>query len=76
MAKHDIECEIPRATVYNIDVVHKVMSDGKKLGELKVSRGNIQWTPSGHSVNHYTIAWEKFAELIKEHGKKKYTGKL
>ncbi len=75
MPKHNIECVIPKSTVYNTDVVHSVDSDKKALGKLKVSRGNVEWTPAGNSANHYVLTWEKFAEFMKKYGTKKYTGK-
>jgi len=55
-----------------IDIAHKdaaIEVDG--LGRLKFSKGSIDWWPSGNSVNHYTLKWEKLAALFEEHGSQK-----
>ena len=41
----------------------------KKLGELRISQGMVDYIPSGNRVNYYTISWSRLAEAIKEYGK-------
>jgi hypothetical protein len=67
MPKHDIDIAIPPKVVLNSDVRFVVRSDGEKLGELLVSRGSIAWVP-GHSPRPVHIEWERFDELMREHG--------
>jgi len=50
------------------DLVIEVASDSDKLGELRISRGSIDWVPRGfkHPIR---LAWEEFDALIREHGR-------
>ncbi len=64
MPKHDIDVEIPPKVVLNSDVRFVVRSEGKKLGELLVSRGSIAWVP-GHSPNAIHVQWERFDDLMR-----------
>jgi hypothetical protein len=70
MPKHDIDIDIPPKVVLNSDVRFVVRSDGEKLGELLVSRGSIAWAP-GHSPNAVHLQWERFDELMRDHGKRR-----
>jgi len=56
--------------VLHKDVEIEVKSNGKKLGKLLVSKGNVEWLPSGHHVNKFRLGWENFAALIEENGRK------
>jgi hypothetical protein len=69
MAKHEIYFEIPAKTLLNKDAVFEVYSDDEKMGNLKVSRGTIEWVPVNHS-NGYHLTWENFDALMKQEGKK------
>ena len=69
MAKHDITIDIPRAQVQNRDAAIVVRSDGKKLGELRISRGSVDWLPHNHWTA-FRLSWERFDELIRTHGRK------
>jgi hypothetical protein len=64
MPRHDIDVEIPPKVVLNSDVRFIVRSEGKKLGELLVSRGSIAWAP-GHSPNIIHVEWERFDAMMK-----------
>lgn len=46
------------------DVEFSVKQNGNKLGTLKVSKGGVEWVPSGHSVNTVRLNWRKFAERM------------
>lgn len=61
--------DISTKFILHKDVKIDVKKDGKKLGTALVSKGNIEWLPSGHSVNKKRLSWEKFAKLMEEHGK-------
>jgi hypothetical protein len=47
------------------DLVIEVTSDGEKLGELRVSRGSIDWAPRNHSYAT-SLSWERFDKLMRE----------
>lgn len=47
MPKHDVEMSIPTTkVVLSADVVFDIRSDDEKLGELRISKGTIDWAPS------------------------------
>lgn len=46
-----------------------VWSDEELLGELRVSRGTIDWRPGRHS-QPLIMDWERFDELMREHGRR------
>ena len=69
MPKHDIELDVPAQVVKNKDVEIAVRSDDFLLGRLKVSRGSIDWYPA-NTVKGYRLGWEKFGELMAEHGRR------
>ena len=66
---HEVTLDIATKFVLHKDVTIEVKKNGKKLGELLVSKGNIEWLPSGNHVNKKRLGWEKFASLMVEHGK-------
>ena len=39
------------------------------MGTVLISKGNIEWVPSGNSVNKKRLSWVKFAELMSREGK-------
>ena len=69
MAEHDIYFEIPSGTLKNKDAIFEIYSDNEKLGNLKVSKGSIEWVPANHT-NGYHLAWETFGELMEKNGGK------
>ncbi|HEY7564062.1 MAG TPA: hypothetical protein VIA81_03980 [Acidimicrobiia bacterium] len=60
MAEHDIEFEIPARTLLNNDLVVVVRSDSEKLGELRISKGGIDWWPR-KAKKPILFSWEQFA---------------
>ena len=66
---NEVSLNINSKFVLHKDVEIEVKTDGKKLGTLLVSKGNIEWLPSGNSVNKHRLSWVKFAELMQTQGK-------
>lgn len=67
---HEVSINLHTKLVQNKDVEIEIKKDGSKLGDLLISRGNIEWVPSGNSVNKHRMSWAKFSEFMEEHGKK------
>jgi len=67
MAKHNLEIALPPKVILNSDVVVEVKSDEAKLGELRISRGSIDWVPGKHAVA-FRLEWERFDLLMRENG--------
>jgi hypothetical protein len=63
MSKHDIEASLPAHNVVNTDLNVVVRSDGKRLGELLISKGSIDWRPARRQSS-ISLTWEQFARLV------------
>ena len=63
MPKHHIEISLPTKPLKNVDTTISVWSDGEKLGELRVSRGTLDWK-SAHRRGVKRISWERLAALL------------
>jgi len=65
MPKHKITVHPSRPMeVVSADLVIEVESDGKKLGELWISRGTIDWRPRGHTYAKSSMTWEQFSKRM------------
>ncbi len=71
MPSHQISFRLPARQILAKDLEFDIKSDGKKLGTLLVSQGNIEWVPANHSVKKKRLSWEKFAELMEATGRTK-----
>lgn len=52
------------------DIVFEVKENETKLGDLRVSQGNLFWLPTGHKFGH-VLEWTQFDQLAREHGKRR-----
>lgn len=65
MAKHSIYMRQPKDRVINADVEFVIKENGKKLGELHISKGNIQWF--AHNARFpKKVRWSKFAKMMND----------
>lgn len=64
MAEHKVTMKV-RTEVYTA-VSFTVRADGKKLGELLISKGTIEYVPNKRSVNTVKLNWSQFNDLMKE----------
>ena len=65
MPEHDIEITLPSKPLANVDMTLVIKSDGKKLGELHVSKGSADWRWTRKRTAKI-ISWERFAQLMDE----------
>ncbi len=65
---HEVTLDISTKFVLHKDVTIEIKKDGRKLGEALISKGNIEWLPSGNSVNKKRLSWSKFADLMNSEG--------
>jgi hypothetical protein len=70
MPAHKLEISVPPKAILNSDVVITVMADDAKLGELRISRGSLDWVPARHQ-GAYRLAWERFDLLMRESGRRR-----
>jgi hypothetical protein len=59
----------------NTDSELKISNGKGKIGTLKLSRGGIEWWPSGNSANAHKCTWEKLATLLEKELPVKHVGK-
>lgn len=65
MAEHRITVHPSKPLeVSAADLVIEITSDGAKLGELRVSRGSVDWVPRNHSYAT-SLTWEKFDSVMR-----------
>lgn len=72
---HHIKFKMPAMQVENSDITIEVSSKDpgsqpRKMGSLKVSKGNIEWIPRDHSTTRYQLSWTNFADMMSSQGKK------
>jgi hypothetical protein len=63
MAQHRVEIHQPSRVVLNSDVTFDVWKDDEKLGELRVSKGSVDWR-GGKKKKGVRKTWEQFARLM------------
>ena len=59
--------KIPRLEVGKSDVIFQIERDDEKLGSLRVSKGNIVWTPVNKQLS-YWLEWDEFDRIMTEAG--------
>jgi hypothetical protein len=70
MPAHKLEITVPPKAILNTDVVISVMSGDAKLGELRISRGSVDWVPARHQ-GAYRLSWERFDLIMRESGRRR-----
>ena len=68
MPRHHIEISLPTKPLKNVDTTIAVWSDDEKLGEMRISRGSLDWIPSG-AQKPRRITWENLAYLLNNHNR-------
>lgn len=71
MSSHKVTItRIPKMLVGANDVIFEIRKDDSKLGDLRVSQGNLFWLPSGREYG-YMLEWVRFAEIAEQQGKRR-----
>ena len=70
MAEHYVQMSQPSDQVIRSDIKFSIKKDGQKLGELHISKGNVEWWPKGNKKNKLRLSWTKFAELFEAEGRR------
>ena len=69
MAVHRVELALPPTDIQNTDVTVSIWSDDELLGEMRVSRGTVDWRPAHHQAV-WTMEWERFDEMMRASGRR------
>jgi len=70
MAKHDVVMSQPKDQLIRADIKFSIKVNGEKLGELHISKGNVEWWPKGNKKNKCRLTWTRFAELFEDKGRR------
>ena len=66
---HKITMKIPRMAVGSRDVIFVVTRNSVKIGELLISKGNVEWWPKGSKTKGKYMSWKSVADHIEIYGK-------
>lgn len=64
MAKHEVRFSVHEGSIMNRDVLFKVFQDNKRLGDLYVSKGGVDWRPKNKQYAHHKFSWEEFVAMV------------
>ncbi|HLO71670.1 MAG TPA: hypothetical protein VK167_12410 [Flavipsychrobacter sp.] len=67
MAKHNVTFNLPNLELGNSDVSISIAQNGEKLGEIKISKGGLDYYPY-KKKKPVTVSWARFNELMKQEG--------
>jgi hypothetical protein len=48
------------------DIVMVVSNEHGKMGEVRISRGSVDWWPKRNRATPTTLRWERFAEVMED----------
>lgn len=66
MPEHKISFDLPKQELSNVDANFYIHQDGKKLGQITISRGGIDYYPKHRKTNAIKLSWTRFDEIMKE----------
>lgn len=66
---HDVKFSIPSCPVGVADIGFTVRRNGRKFGELRISKGTVVWMPADASYGR-RLSWLQIDRLARDHGKK------
>ena len=62
---HQIGMELPTTkTLLSKDVIFRISNKLGKLGELHISKGNVEWIPFKSKTKKKCLSWEKFSQIM------------
>ena len=64
MPKHKVKMTMTVPEMSKVDSEFIIYKDNKKLGTLKISKGGIEYVPSGNSINSHKKTWSEFRDLM------------
>jgi hypothetical protein len=65
MPEHRVVVTSPPRELGSVDAVYAVFADDEKLGELRISRGGVDWWPRSARLGHL-LTWEQFAARMEQ----------
>jgi curli biogenesis system outer membrane secretion channel CsgG len=65
---HEVRAKMDTKIVNSKDLEIEVKTSSGKLGTLLISKGNVEWLPTGNFVKKKRLSWERFADLMESEG--------
>ena len=69
MASHQVFADVGTFDVGMVDVVFKVVRNGRLFGRLKVSQGSVEWMQRANKKRAHQLEWGRLEELFLEKGR-------
>jgi hypothetical protein len=69
MAEHNILFSLPEVEMKRVDASLIIKKDAFKLGEMKISRGGIDYYPRGRKVNAIKLTWTQLDKILQKYEK-------
>jgi hypothetical protein len=66
MAAHNVKFTLPERELGKVDARFFIYEDGKKLGEITISKGSIEYYPS-NTPKPIEMSWTKFDRVMREY---------
>jgi len=71
---YNTQCTLPTRDQGKAPTIFEVSQDGRKLGELCVRKGSIEWVERHKaSQKRYPFTWDEFSKHMKKKNNKKNT---
>jgi hypothetical protein len=66
VADHLIKFRLPEIELNSRNLVFEVSLDAKKMGELHISEGGLDWWPRGARTRKCTKTWKQLRDFMEE----------
>ncbi|MEX2138345.1 MAG: hypothetical protein WD894_03740 [Pirellulales bacterium] len=68
MPRHSVDFTVPARPIAHSDIIFTVEQDDERFGELRVSKGNVVWTPANKKYG-FRLTWKQLSAIAQERGK-------
>lgn len=66
MPVHNVKFTLPERELGKVDARFSIYEDGKKLGEITISKGSLEYFPA-NTVKPVVMSWARFDKIMREH---------
>ncbi len=66
MPSHNVKFSLPERELGKVDARFYIYEDGKKLGEITISKGSIEYFPAS-TPKPVAMSWSKFDKVMREY---------
>lgn len=68
MAKHNVYVNLPWRELGKVDVIFDIYRDGEKLGQIDISKGDLQYYPNKRK-KPIKVNWSEFDKMMRKYEK-------